>query len=112
MFGGEYFEAPEYPAAIVADIATDPDNGLVLEVATGNPSEIYVVVRVDGKIKAARGSVYSFYQFPWPLSDRLTDTKWRQMMGIQSDENGNRNLDKPVQRPDWTESYRYQYEWE
>lgn len=110
--GEEYFDTPEYPAAIVADIATDPDNGLVLEVATGNPSEIYVVVRVDGKIKAARGSVYSFYQFPWPSGDRLTDTKWRQMMGIQSDENGNRNYDRPIQRPDWTESYRYRYEWE
>lgn len=112
MFGDEYFSAPEYPAAIVADIATDPDNGLVLEVATGNPSEIYVVVKVDGMIKAARGSVYSFYQFPWPSSDRLTDTKWRQMMGIQSDDNGNYNYDKPVQRPDWTQSYRYRYEWE
>ncbi len=112
MFGDEYFATPEYPAAIVADIATDPDNGLVLEVATGNPSGIYVVVRVDGKIKVARGSVYSFYQFPWPSNDRLTDTKWRQMMGIQSDENGNYNYDKPVQRPDWTASYRYKYEWE
>lgn len=112
MFGGAYFDTPEYPAAIVADIATDPESGLVLEVATGNPSEIYVVVKVDGKVKAARGSVYSFYQFPWPASDRLTDTKWRQMMGIQSDENGNRNVDKPVERPDWTESYRYRYEWE
>lgn len=109
---GEYFAAPEYPAAIIADIATDPENGLALEVATGNPSEIYVVVKVDGKIKAARGSVYSFYQFPWPSGDRLTDTKWRQMMGIQVDENGERNYDKRVPRPDWTESYRYQYEWE
>lgn len=109
---GEYFAAPEYPAAIIADIATDPEKGLALEVATGNPSEIYVVVKVDGKIKAARGSVYSFYQFPWSSSDRLTDTKWRQMMGIQVDENGERNYDKRVPRPDWTESYRYQYEWE
>lgn len=112
MFGGEYFDTPEYPAAIVADIATDPERGLVLEVATGNPSEIYVVVQVDGKIKVARGSVYSFYQFPWQSSDRLTDTKWRQMMGIQSDEDGNRSNDKPVQKPEWTESYRYRYEWE
>lgn len=112
MFGDEYFSAPEYPAAIVADIATDPDNGLALEVATGNPSEIYVAVKVDGMLKVARGSVYSFYQFPWPSSDRLTDTKWRQMMGIQSDDNGDYNYDKPVQRPDWTESYRYRYEWE
>lgn len=110
--GGQEISTPEYPAAIVADIATNPDAGTVLEVATGNPSEIYVAVKVDGKIKAARGSVYSFYQFPWQMDDRLTDTKWRQMMGYQQDEDGNYNFDNPVPKPDWTESYRYKYEWE
>lgn len=101
----------EYPAAVVADIATDP-NGIVLEAATGNPSEIMVVVKVDGKLKLAKGSVYSFYQFPWPLEDRLTDSKWREMMGLQADENGNYNYDRLIEKPEWTESYRYRYEWE
>lgn len=98
----------ELPAAIVTDIATDP-NGQVLEIATGNPSLIYVVVNVDGKIKIARGSVYTFYQFPWDLSDRLTDSKWRYMMGYQADENGNRRdyeEELPVKQPEWTQSYR------
>ncbi len=104
--GGE-ISAQTYPAAIVADIATNP-NGEVLEVATGDPSIIYVVVKVDGKIKIASGSVYSFYQFSWPLEDRLTDTKWRQMIGIQPDADGNYNYDMPVKQPDWTESYRYE----
>lgn len=108
--GGE-ISAQTYPAAVVADIATDP-NGQVLEVATDDPSIIYVVVKVDGKIKIATGSVYSFYQFAWPLEDRLTDTKWRQMIGILPDDDGNYNYDTPVERPDWTDSYRYQYEWE
>lgn len=99
------------PAAIVADIATDP-NGTVLEVATGNPSRIYVVVEVDGVIKIATGSVYSFYQFPWPMHDRLTDTAWRQMMGWEADEKGYYQFDRPVSKPEWTESYRYRYEWE
>lgn len=108
----DYIATQECPAAIVADIATDPDNRLVLETATGNPSEIMVVIKVDGKIKLAKGSVYSFYQFPWPMEERLTDSKWRQMMGIQADEEGNYRQDKPVERPEWTKSYRYQYEWE
>lgn len=107
----EYIYSGDFPAAIIADIATDP-NGAVLEVGTGNPSMIYVVVPVDGKIRIASGSVYSFYQFAWPMDDRLTDTKWRQMMGWQADENGNYNYDKPVEKPEWTESYRYKYEWE
>lgn len=110
--GEEYVSTPEYPAAIVADIATDPDAATVLEVATGNPSDIYVAVRVDGKIKVARGSVYSFYQFEHPMSDRLTDSKWRQMMGFQVDDDGNYNQERPVEKPEWTESYRYKYEWE
>lgn len=108
--GGERVDSREYPAAVVADIATDP-NGQVLEVATGNPSTIMVVVNVEGSLRIARGSVYTFYQFPWPLSDRLTDSKWRQMMGLQADEEGNYNYDSRISQPEWTRSYRYVYEW-
>lgn len=107
----EYVFADEYPAAMVVDIATDP-NGSVLEVATGDPSRIYVVVKVDGSLRVAVGSVYSFYQFPWPMNDRLTDTKWRVMMGFQANEEGYYNQDKPIDRPAWTDSYRYRTEWE
>lgn len=99
------------PAAVVVDIATDP-NGAVLEAATGSPSDIYVVVKVDGKIKIARGAVYSFYQFAWPMEDRLTDSKWRQMIGAQVGDDGYYDKDPSIQHPEWTESYRYVYEWE
>lgn len=104
--------AQAFPAALVVDIATDP-NGTVLEAATANPSAIYVAVNIDGNIRIARGSVYTFYQFPWSIEDRLTDTKWRQLMGISLDKDGNFNFGKkPFAQPDWTESYRYQYELE
>lgn len=99
------------PAALVVDIATDP-NGSVLEIATGNPSRIYVVVKVDGKVKVASGSVYKFYQFPWPMEDRLTDNKWHQMLGVEPDEMGEYHYDLEILQPAWTESYRYQYEWD
>lgn len=99
------------PAAVVVDIATDP-NGAVLEAATGNPSVILVVVKVDGGLRIARGSVYSFYQFTQPLGNRLTDSQWRTMMGIQADEKGNYNLDTKIDQPGWTDSYRYRYDWE
>ncbi|MDO4333797.1 MAG: DUF3160 domain-containing protein [Eubacteriales bacterium] len=107
----EQINRQEYPAAIVVDIATDP-NGTVLEAATGDPSCIYVLVKVEGKLKIAKGSVYTFYQFPWPMEDRLTDSKWRQMMGLQTDESGYYNYDNRLPQPEWTESYRHQYEWE
>ena len=107
--GGEYLYTQECPAAIVADIATNP-NGEVLEAATGDPSRILVIVKVDGKLKIAQGSVYSFYQFPWPMEDRLTDSKWRQMIGTQPDREGNYKKDESVKKPEWTESYRFTYE--
>lgn len=99
----------EFPAAVVVDIATDP-NGRILEAATGNPSVLYVVVKVDGKVKLASGSVYSFYQFEWPLNDRLTDAKWCQMMGIAPDEEGYLSYDTSIDQPQWTQSYRFKWE--
>lgn len=108
--GEEGVEVQEFPAALVVDIATNP-NGEVLEAATDVPSFICVIVKVDGKLKIARGSVYSFYQFRWPMEDRLTDTKWRQMMGVMEGDDGTYNLEKPVQKPAWTESYRWIYEY-
>jgi hypothetical protein len=82
------------PAAIVADVATDP-NGKVLEEGTGKIFNIYVAVPVDGKLRIAKGGVYSYYEFPWPLSDRLTDTKWREML----------NSGQPPQLPEWTSAF-------
>lgn len=100
----------EYPAALVVDIATDP-NGSVLEAATGDPSQIIVAVQVDGKIKLASGSVYTFYQFEQPLNDRLTDTQWRVMMGIEANDDMEYQKTTDIKQPAWTDSYRYHYEW-
>ncbi|MDE6389744.1 MAG: DUF3160 domain-containing protein [Lachnospiraceae bacterium] len=99
----------EAPAALVVDIATNP-NGEVLEAGTDDPSTIYVVVKVDGKIKIASGSVYTFYQFDWPMEDRLTDSKWHQMLGIKQNEEGmfTNEKDPVIKHPEWTESYRYE----
>ncbi len=108
---GEEVATQEAPAALVVDIATNP-NGEVLEVGTDDPSIIYVVVKVDGKVKIASGSVYSFYQFRWPMEDRLTDSKWHQMLGIKPDEEGTYHADSSLRQPEWTDSYRCRYEWE
>lgn len=67
------------PAALVADVATDP-GGRVLEEATGHIFEIYAAVPVAGSLRIARGGVYSHYEFPWPLDDRLTDKKWHEIL--------------------------------
>ena len=86
--------ACENPAALITDVATDP-NGLVLQEGTGYVSEIYAVVPVDGTLRIAKGAVYSYYEFSWPSEDRLTDEKWREMLE-------NKKTPEP---PFWTKLY-------
>ena len=100
------------PCPVIADIATDP-NGSVLEVGTGKANTIYVVFPIDGELHIGSGSVYSFYQFEQPLSNRLTDSQWREMINgghMDDDWNWVENTDKPVQ-PEWTQSYRLEEKW-
>ena len=112
--GEEYPNSDNYPAALVVDIATDP-NGSVLEMATGDPACIYVVVPVDGKLRIAVGCVYSFYQFVQPISDRLTDKEWRRKLGIDVDIDDDYNITsyaEKVDHPDWVNSYRFVNDYE
>jgi hypothetical protein len=92
--GSPFFDEPE-PAALVADVATDP-NGFVLEEAIGHVYDIYVVIPDGtGGLHVAKGGVYSYYEFSWPMSDRLTDEKWRDILG---------SGEAPDQ-PEWTGSF-------
>ncbi len=93
------------PGAIIADIATDP-NGSVLEIGTGNVNDLYVIVPINGELRLTRGSVYSFYQFEWPMSDRLTDEAWREMLVPQYDENYELIESSTPSQPEWTQGYR------
>lgn len=102
--GTEYVDPREFPASLVTDIATDP-NGRVLQVATGRPAEILVIVPVDGQLRIASGTVYNFYQFEQPIGERLTDTEWRQMIGQEIGEDGMYNYGNSIEKPWWTESY-------
>jgi hypothetical protein len=75
-------EEPD-PAAIIADVATDPNTGQVLEAGIGPVHEIYVVAPIpqaDGApaLTVARGGIFSYYEFP--SRDRLTDEAWRALL--------------------------------
>jgi hypothetical protein len=52
----------------------------VLEVGVGFAHEIYVIVPVRNRLYLTRGAVFSYYEFPHPLSQRLTDEQWQQML--------------------------------
>jgi hypothetical protein len=72
-----YGAAPADWAPVVADVHTNPDDGSVLEEATGDVG--FLVVAVDnGPHRAAYvGPTYSYYEFTSPVSQRLTDPEWQ-----------------------------------
>ncbi|MDI6694578.1 MAG: DUF3160 domain-containing protein [Anaerolineales bacterium] len=90
--GNPVFMAEDQQAAVIADVATDPDptgtgagGAVVLQVGVGRINEIHAVVPLvnqDGSVQlqVAKGGVFSYYEFPWPADDRLTDEKWRTML--------------------------------
>jgi hypothetical protein len=81
-------------AALIADVATGlaPDGTLVaLEEAIGQPTILYVVLPGQ-PIRLAIGAVYSYYEFPVAVSNRMTDEQWQAMV-----EGG---TNPPM--PDWT----------
>ena len=76
---------------LVADVHTEPNDELVLEEGTGYVDMVIVAYKLpDGRIFLAAGPVMSYYEFKQPMSDRLTDEKWREM------------LEKtPPEKPEW-----------
>ncbi len=80
--------------ALIADVATGiaPDGSLVaLEEAIGQPTTIYVVLPGQ-PTRVATGAVYSYYEFPVPVGERMTDEQWQALVEAGSN--------PPA--PDWT----------
>ena len=76
--------------AVIADIGRGADQ--VLEIGTGRFDQILVLVPDnEGKFEIAVGGVYSYYEFNQPVSNRLTDDAWRDML----------NHGKAPARPSW-----------
>lgn len=80
--------------AAIADVHSFFDR--VLQVGVGPAYRIYVVVpHPDGNLQIARGGCFSYWEFHWPASDRLTDEKWQAML---------KSGEAPPQ-PEWTSSF-------
>jgi len=66
---------------LVADVHTYSYEGKVVEEGVGYVDLIIVACPLpDGSIMLAAGPVLSYYEFKHPMSDRLTDEAWRQML--------------------------------
>lgn len=110
QFVDGYASPYEHPAAVVTDIATDP-NGSVLEIGTGPVNTIYVIVDVEGSLRIAEGTVYSFYEFEQPLAERMTDKQWRIKLGLDYPEkpDGTPDFDakqEKVEQPEWVNLFK------
>jgi hypothetical protein len=81
---------------IIADVHTCTPEGKVLEEGTGYLRTMVVAYKVpDGRILLGAGPVFSYHEFKWPMNDRLTDEKWKEMLA-----NG-----KEPEKPKWIESF-------
>ncbi len=106
----EYMRPDEHPAALVTDIATNP-NGSVLEIGTGKIDRILVIVDVEGALRIAEGYVYSYYEFVQPIDQRLTDNEWRIMLGIDYPQKPDGMPDfeavqEEVEQPEWVNEFK------
>lgn len=81
-------------AALIADVATGLDSSgdlAALEEAIGSPTEIYVILP-DSPWRIAVGAVYTYYEFPVPVADRMTDEQWQAKV----------EAGETPPQPDWT----------
>ena len=84
-------------AALIADVATGlaPDGTVVaLEEAIGQPVPIYVVLP-DSPLRLGVGAVFSYYEFPVPVAERLNDEQWQALVAAGS---------QPAQ-PEWVKLF-------
>lgn len=94
--GTEYISNTDKKISLVADVHTDPNTDQVLEEGVGDVFAIYVLIRdPDGKLFVARGGMFSYYEFAWPINDRLTDESWQSML----------DAGRNPPPPSWTESF-------
>lgn len=61
---------------IVVDVHTEPGGGQVLEEALGFPQ----IVKRSFKSGEARGALFRYYEFKYPMKKRLTDGAWREIL--------------------------------
>jgi hypothetical protein len=97
-YGQRGTSAVDTTSVLVADVLTNPIAGQVLEEGTGWLEPLTVVMRAPGRgdLMAAVGPVLSYYEFRWPMADRLTDEQWRATLA---------SPDAPPPPP-WVCSYR------
>jgi hypothetical protein len=86
---------------VIADVHTDANSNTVLEEGVGYPYCVYAICSVEGQLVLTRGAGFSYYEFIWPSTDRLTDEAWRQMLQSTT----------PPSPPKWSASFLAEANW-
>ncbi|MEA2054147.1 MAG: DUF3160 domain-containing protein [Candidatus Thermoplasmatota archaeon] len=80
---------------IIADVHIDTNTNRCLEEGVGHVDLILVAYKLpDGNIILGAGPVFSYYEFKQPMSERLTDEEWKNMLET-----------KEPDRPQWMTSF-------
>jgi len=67
--------------ALAADVFTNAETMLVLETAVGIPYRIYIPLNDgQGGKRIAVGYCFSYYEFPQPMSQRLNNEQWKEIV--------------------------------
>jgi hypothetical protein len=75
---GEALEMPPLPVIVsLSGVGED-----ILQAGIGRLDRLYVVVPLNGELYIAQGGIYSYYEFPWPAADLLSDLEWRQWLSL------------------------------
>ncbi|MBI5832412.1 MAG: DUF3160 domain-containing protein [Armatimonadetes bacterium] len=64
--------------ALVADVHTS--GPYALTEAVGQPAELWVIVNHGGKLVAARGATFTWYEFKVKTTERMTDEQWQKRL--------------------------------
>ena len=67
--------------ALVADVYTNAELGLVLETAVGIPYRLYIPLNdKQGGKRIAVGYGFSYYEFSHPMTQRLNNDEWKALV--------------------------------
>lgn len=85
----------EIRSTLVTDVHAEPNTKMVLEEGTGRLRMLIAAVKhPTGEVVLAAGPIMTYYEFKHPMSDRLTDEVWREML-----------KENPPEDPEWTDNY-------
>jgi hypothetical protein len=78
---GDVSDEEQLKMALIADVFTSAALGSVLETGVGIPYRIYVPLNDgQGGKRIAVGYAFSYYEFPHPMGDRMTDEAWKKLV--------------------------------